>query len=356
MNRIGSWVAALAMSLLAAGVAWAAVAVPAPVGEQGVALHVINVDQGSAALFETPCGTLLIDAGGRTKADTTHLLDYLKVYFAARPSLKGRFAAVYLSHPHYDHAKSMIEVDKVYEFGVFVDDGRRNGEIPNKLAEIYTGNKVRHVNEVTFTRLTPAQRKEGYTDKGIDPLVCEGPIKPKVTALSGGRAYQAGWTKEENDNDNNHSLVLRIEYGATAFLFMGDLEDDGQRDLVTRYGDTDLLDIDVLLVAHHGADNGASDDLLKLTTPAIALISSGDPYAPKGKTAPGYGHPDKDALGRLVAVTSETRPSIVALAFNGKNSLPTDYPLAKAIYITAHDGDIVVQADGAGAIVVTTEK
>lgn len=356
MSRNGTWIAALAMSLLVGQAAKAAVNVPPPVGAQAVALHIVNVDQGSAALFETPCGTLLIDAGGRTKADTDHLLAYMKAYFAARPALKGRFAAAYLSHPHYDHAKSMLAVDKLYEFGVFVDDGRLNGDIPGKLADAYTGNRVRHVNEVTFTRLTPAQRKEGYTDKGIDPLVCDGPTKPKVTALSGGRDYQARWSAKENANDNNHSLVLRITYGATAFLFMGDLEDDGQRDLVARYGDTDLLDVDVLLVAHHGASNGASEDLLKLTTPKIALVSSGDPYGPAGKTARGYGHPDKGALDRLAAATADTRPNIVAQAFNGGDTEPFDYPLGKAIYITAHDGDIVVGADGAGVITINTEK
>ena len=355
MNRNTCWVAILAMSLLMERSAQAAVAPPPPVGAQGVALHVINVDQGSAALFETPCGTLLIDAGGRTKADTDHLLAYLKAYFAARPALGGRFAAVYLSHPHLDHAKSMLEVDRLYEFAVFVDDGRLNGIIPGKLAAAYTGNRVRHVNEVTFARLTPEQRKKGYTDKGIDPLVCQG-LKPKVTALSGGRDRQRAWSANANDNENNHSLVLRIEYGATAFLFMGDLEDDGQDDLVARYGGANLLDVDVLLVAHHGADNGATDGLLARATPKISLISAGDPGAAGSKTAWDYGHPRISALKRLTAATSGTRPSAPRPVFEAEEVAPTEYTVTKAIYSTSWDGDVVVQADGAGGLTVTTEK
>ena len=36
-----------------------------------VAVHYINVDQGSAALLEFPCGAILIDAGGRNSASTS---------------------------------------------------------------------------------------------------------------------------------------------------------------------------------------------------------------------------------------------------------------------------------------------
>lgn len=348
------WVAALAVAVLAHE-ARAAVSVPPPVGAQGVALHVVNVDQGSAALFETPCGTLLIDAGGRTQADTVHLLAYLASYFTARPDLKKRFAAAYLSHPHYDHAFSMIEVDKAYEFGVFIDNGRLNGEIPGKLAKTYTGARVRHVNDVTFSRLTEEQRRKGYTDKGIDPLVCQG-TKPKVTALSGGRDRPTSWTTKAYNNPNNHSLVLRVDYGPTAFLFMGDLETEGQNDLVARYGDTGLLDVDVLLVAHHGADNGATDGLLRVATPRIALISAGDPQAAGSKTAWDYGHPRVAALDRLTAAVTNTRPSLTGLAYEGEQVTPTGYPITKAIYSTSWDGDIVVHADGTGAITVATEK
>lgn len=357
MARITSWIAALAMSL-SVGITVQA-AVPAPVGSQGVALHVINVDQGAAALFETPCGTLLIDAGGRTDADTNHLLDYLQSYFAARQSLGGRFAGVYLTHPHIDHDLSMLKVDAVYDFGVFVDDGRIAGDgskaIAKKLASTYTGDRVRHVNEVTFSRLTAAQRKKGFTDKGIDPLVCEG-IKPKVTALSGGRDPQAGWSKDANGNPNNHSLVLRIDYGVTSFLFLGDLQVEGQRDLVARYGDTPLLDVDVLFLPHHGAENGATPQLLNATTPKAVVISAGDPLVEEDWTAWDHGHPRVAVLDRLQAAVNTSRPSVGKLGFTAQNTKPVSYTVTKAIYSTGWDGDIVVHADGAGALTVSTEK
>lgn len=218
--------------------------VAAAVTEDTVQLHVIDVDQGAASLFETPCGTLLIDGGGRTAAHTTRLLDYLAAYFAARPSLNKKFAAVFLTHPHIDHSKSLLKVDEIYEFGGYIDDGRPYGDgalaVAKKLTERYAGARSRHVNEITF-----ANTNKGYTDKVIDPLVCRG-VKPKVTALAGGRQHRGNWSHDAFKNTNNHSLVIRIDYGAASFLFLGDLETEGQEALVEKYAGTPLLDIDVL--------------------------------------------------------------------------------------------------------------
>lgn len=341
-------------SLLAAfgGIAQA-LQVPAPVGPDKIALHVINVDQGAASLVETPCGTLLIDAGGRTQADTDHLMAYLQAFFAARPTLHNRFAAVFLTHPHPDHDKSMLVVDAAYEFDGYIDDGRPSGDgngVAKKMTDAYPPARSRHVNEITFARTN-----KGYTDKVIDPLVCSG-TKPKIRVLAGGRQQRGTWTQTAFKNTNNHSLVIRIDYGRASFLFLGDLETEGQRDLVAKYAGTGLVDVDVLFVPHHGADNGATTELLAATTPKVAIVSSGDPTIHEQWTAWDHGHPRVSSLDRLQAAMIETRPAAAHPAFNGQNSTPVAYSVSKAVYDTAWDGDIVVTAAGDGALTIATHR
>src|SRR5580765_5349684 len=63
-----------------------------------IIVHYIDVDQGAAALVElpAPCGAVLIDAGGYGTAADTHLIGYLESFFARRPDLHRRLAAVYI--------------------------------------------------------------------------------------------------------------------------------------------------------------------------------------------------------------------------------------------------------------------
>jgi len=42
--------------------------------------------------------------------------------------------------------------------------------------------------------------------------------------LSGRRDDNPGWSYEDFDNKNNHSIVIRVDFGKASFLFTGDLE------------------------------------------------------------------------------------------------------------------------------------
>jgi hypothetical protein len=52
------------------------------------------------------------------------------------------------------------------------------------------------------------------------------------------------------ENQNNRSLVTRVDFGQSAFLFMGDLETDGIETLLDFYGETasGMLNVDVVQV------------------------------------------------------------------------------------------------------------
>lgn len=94
-------------------------------------------------------------------------------------------------------------------------------------------------------------------------------------------------------SDNNNSLVVRIDFGQTSFLFMGDAETEAEDALLKAHAD---VQADALKVAHHGSRSSSSLAFLKRVAPQIAVVSVGDNT---------YGHPTDDVLSRLESIGAE---------------------------------------------------
>lgn len=91
----------------------------------------------------------------------------------------------------------------------------------------------------------------------------------------------------DKDNENNNSLLMRLSYGESKFLFTGDLEADAEAAL------PESVDVraEVLKVGHHGSRTSTSQEFLERVAPSTAIIGVGE----KNK----YGHPDKSVIKRL---------------------------------------------------------
>ena len=87
---------------------------------------------------------------------------------------------------------------------------------------------------------------------------------------------------------NDASIVLRIDYGATSFLFTGDAEDWSEYMMLD--SETNLR-ADVLKVSHHGSNTASTAEFLKAVSPAYAVISAG--------AGNEFGHPHVSVLRRL---------------------------------------------------------
>lgn len=326
-------------------------AVPVAAASDRVAVHYINVDQGSAALLEFPCGAILIDAGGRNSASTDHLVDYLDAFFARRTDLGGRLDAVFLTHNHDDHDRALLRVGQTFRARGYVHNGQPStpsSGAGRMLAHAGTASPPIPVLAVTEAEVAAAGTA-GVGGSIVDPLACAR-VDPRIRVLSGGQAIASG-------NPNNHSLVIRVDYGEASFLFTGDLEFPGIERLLTRYSGTPALDVDVYLAGHHGAENGTTLPFLTAMTPEMAVISMGSPTVEiRGKTAWGHGHPRQVAVELLEGAISRRRaaPIAVMVADSPRTFHPLDHPLSDAIYGTAWDGDIVVSAGADGVLQVAT--
>lgn len=90
---------------------------------------------------------------------------------------------------------------------------------------------------------------------------------------------------------NNNALVCKLNYKNFTMLFTGDIEEEAEKALVSKYSGTDILKSIVLKVAHHGSKSSSIDEFLNLVQPRTTLIGVGKNNL--------YGHPNSDVVKRL---------------------------------------------------------
>ena len=88
-----------------------------------------------------------------------------------------------------------------------------------------------------------------------------------------GAEYTVYAPKEDNygpDNDNDFSLVTKLKYYDTSFVFTGDAMDKRLAEVM------DIGDCDLLKVPYHGRKLGNLDDFLDSITPEYAVVSTSE--------------------------------------------------------------------------------
>ena len=104
-----------------------------------------------------------------------------------------------------------------------------------------------------------------------------------------GRAHvQIIVPQKSYDEANDTSIVMKVSYGDTSFLFTGDAERTAEADILAEGYD---LSATVLKVGHHGSDTSTSYPFLREIMPQYAVIQVGEDNS--------YGHPTEDTLSRL---------------------------------------------------------
>lgn len=321
--------------------------------------HFIDVGQGDATLLEFPCGAVLVDTGGEQNGgfdSVAALSDYLDAFFDRRTDLGRVLDLVVLTHPHIDHTRGLPMVLERYKVKGIIDDGREQSSGAPQISAMHAWLKqhpeVRHRDLL----VSEIERGRGVTDDVIDPIRCAD-VDPEIRALWGSVTVDPGWPPtpwgKPIDNENNHSIVLRLDFGKASFLFTGDLEEAALETFVARYQMSPLLDVDVYKVGHHGSRNGTTDPLLRAMTPRVAVFSMGTSHRHFDWTAWQYGHPGAKLVEQLDKVLLDKRPEVSVLA--GRRSMEfTPVEIHGAAYGTGWDGTIVIEASTRGRLKVST--
>lgn len=113
------------------------------------------------------------------------------------------------------------------------------------------------------------------------------PTAGETFALGGAQIQILGPLHRAEDSNDN-SIVLKVSFGATSFLFTGDAERAEEQDLLNAGVN---LQSTVLKVGHHGSDTSTSYPFLRAVAPQYAVISVG--------AGNSYSHPTEAVLSRL---------------------------------------------------------
>lgn len=332
-------------------------------------LHFIDVGQGDATLIEFPCGTVLIDTGGELNEafdGEAAFHAYLEDFFAKRPERKRVIDALVITHPHIDHTRSLawtlenFEVRNVLHNGQVVADDPGSPPQEAMVAWARAEPEVGELEAVAAEIPTPA----GRSDAIVDPVgsCAAAPTDPKLSLLWG-RVEDVDGTYGQNPND--HSLVLRVDYGQSSVLFTGDLQMMGLSRMSAHFAQNpEVFDVDIYQVGHHGSHNATKPYFVELMSPELAVVSMGEYARDLDWTARRYGHPHHKAVDALLDPAHGVqglREGIIAAMVGirgGWEDRPSEFEprrFAQAVYATGWDGDVVIRAHANGWIEVETE-
>ncbi|GMV41444.1 MAG: hypothetical protein AMXMBFR64_31600 [Myxococcales bacterium] len=328
-----------------------------PLGPSDTRVRVtfVDVGQGDAILIETPCGAALIDAGGEDTPGfngARRLTRYLDAWFAARPHLDRTLELVVLTHPHIDHIRGAPEVLSSFRVKRLIDNGQPGRDVAERPMRLIARALARDPGIARASIALADIPPEGLTGDTVDPFLCDG-LDPQLRVLWARVGADPGWGSSYGvprfDNENNHSVVLRLDVGESSFLFTGDLEDAALDDLVARYHGTGLLDVDVVKVGHHGSHNGTTKGLVDAMSPAMAVITMGAPQRQASWSAWAFGHPRWKAVELLLAGLGCPRPATEgAVASRPRAFQPAT--VERALYGTGWDGTVILEASAAGDV------
>lgn len=225
-------------------------------------IHFIDVGQGDCALIISPGGeNLLIDAGGEDSSE--------KVISYIRRLGVERIDHMMLSHLHEDHIGSADDIAR--EIGVRKVYTATDGSDEGLLFPVFSV-----FEECGATHVPVSSGYELILTGGVD-------IELRLPEKTG------------SGDKNDDSMIIKMTFGGTSFLFTGDAEESEERELTGKYGKA--LSCDLLKVAHHGSATSSTEEFLEAASPSVAVISCGKNNE--------YGHPGAKTLERLKKVGAE---------------------------------------------------
>ena len=235
-------------------------------------IYYIDVGEADCTLIKNNNEYALIDAGNNQ--DGLKLVEYFKSLGITK------FKYVIGTHLHEDHIGGMDYIIKNFDIEHYY--------MPDVTSEY-----------MTFTEVVDSLKEKDvkWEVPEIDSTFNIG--EAKFTVL---------WISKDEEEINDTSIVLKLDFKNTSYLFTG----DATKNVELKILDKDIKS-DILKVSHHGSSDASSAQFLKLVEPKYAIISVAK--------INDYHHPHDITLKKLNELNIKT-------------------------YRTDKDGTIVVSSDG----------
>lgn len=204
----------------------------------------LDIGQGDSILIETPHGRRVLIDGGPGVTLLERLGESLSFW-------DSHFDMVILGHPDLDHLEGLVdvldrfEVDRIMMSGVYHSSALYR-HFQNQVAEQVNA-------EIVF----PNPDEDWILDEGVVFDV----IYPDEPMLF-----------EQHDHLNDTSVSGILKYGESTMLLTGDLEEDGEKQLL-------LSDIDlraqVFKAGHHGSRTSSIQEFVRAIQPELMIVTAG---------------------------------------------------------------------------------
>ena len=242
-----------------------------------------DIGEGDSVFIETPQGHQILIDGGPGQRVLTKL-------GKAMPFWDKTIDLVISTHPDYDHLSGLVSVLERYQ----VKNVLWNGGLVNNTVLTNWQKDL----EIEKARVWTAQSGQ-VIKAGVAHFFVLYPL-----------ADLAGQSVEKESN--NSSVVARLSYGSSDFLFTGDLPSKNEAELLAS---NQNIASEVLKVAHHGSKYSSSPEFLAMVGPQLAVISCGANNT--------YGHPNQEVLSNLqnfgITVKRTDQLGDIKVVSDGKN-------------------------------------
>lgn len=205
--------------------------------EDTLYMTTVNVGYGDCIILQYNDTTCMVDTG--QDVNVASVMGAMKLLGV------DEIDALFITHTHSDHIGGVpalaqnSKIGKVYSAAI--SETKKNGK--NKITKLVNEYNLDH-------QLLNAGNTVSVGELSFEAL---GPVE----------------LNEEDDNDN--SLILRLEVNGKTILLTGDMQFPEEKTLIDR--DVDLA-ADILKVGNHGNPDATSDEFAKKVSPSVALIST----------------------------------------------------------------------------------
>lgn len=240
--------------------------------EEELKIYFVDVGQADCILISYNGLYTLIDAGNN--ADGKKLVTYFQSL-----GIK-EFQYIIGTHAHEDHIGGLDDIIKSFSINHFF------------MPDVITTTK-------TFEDVLDAleEKQIAFETPSINS-----------TFTMGNTKFLVLWVSQDKDNLNDTSIVLKMIYKNTTYLFTGDASSTVEKKILSQD-----LESDLLKVGHHGSQYSTSAQFLKKVNPKYAVIQVGKNNE--------YNHPRQVVLDKLNYIGTK-------------------------VYRTDLDGTIIVTSDG----------
>lgn len=231
-----------------------------------LSIHFLELGNSNAGdCIYIKCGEtdMLIDAGSKNNSAST-IIGYVDEYVT-----DGKLEYVVATHAHEDHiaafysAKDNEGIFEHYDVGTIIDF-----PLTNSSSSVYTNYITARDNEIEqgakhWNALECYNNENGATRT----YSLSNDVEFEIL-------YNYYYDHTQSSGENDYSVCLMINQGDNHYLFTGDLEERGEKKLVTYYEENHIgLPHCVLYKAgHHGSKTSSSTELMSAITPDYIVV------------------------------------------------------------------------------------